>query len=70
MPNETWHYLENQFDTVTRTSRKRMNSILVDHKTKIDAAAGTQGAPLIHQLGQVAMITSRLLLQESSLVKL
>ncbi len=42
---ETWHYLENQFDTVTRNSRKRMNSIAADTGAKLNT--GAQNVPAI-----------------------
>jgi hypothetical protein len=39
MANETWHYLENQFDSVTKLNRKLMDAILKDHYSKLSGAA-------------------------------
>lgn len=49
MANESWHYLENQFDGVTRESRKRMDAILADTFPKLVAgtAANSAIAPLV-----------------------
>lgn len=35
-----WHYLENQFDNATVSSRLRMNILIVDHAAKLGAKAG------------------------------
>lgn len=40
MADQTWHYLENQFDNSTRNSRKRMNILIEDHAAKLTAGAG------------------------------
>jgi len=37
MAHELWHYAENQFDNVTKTSKKRMNIISSDHLSKLQA---------------------------------
>jgi len=39
--SEPWHYLENQFDSVTRTRRKLLHQIYLDHLQKL--TAGTVG---------------------------
>ncbi len=44
MANETWHYLENQFDSVTRRARKRMDSILADTHPKLAQGANLNPA--------------------------
>lgn len=41
MAEETWHYLENQFASVTAGNRKLMHAILKDHYDKL--AAGVPG---------------------------
>lgn len=43
MPDETWHYLENQFDSVTKGRRGRMNSILNDTYQKLSASISNDG---------------------------
>jgi hypothetical protein len=49
MPEEVWHYLENQFDSATRGRRRRMNAILFDAVAKITqgAAANPALAPVL-----------------------
>ena len=37
---ETWHYLENQFDNVTKGSRKQMQVITNDHNSRLVAQSG------------------------------
>lgn len=44
MPEETWHYLENQFESVTRENRKLMDAILTDAHAKFNAGAGGHAA--------------------------
>ncbi len=44
MPTETWHYLENQFETVTSGSRSRMNAILADSHAKLTLGAAENAA--------------------------
>lgn len=46
MADETWHYLENQFDSVTKGRRGRMDSILNDTYVKLNAAVGQNAAYL------------------------
>jgi hypothetical protein len=44
MAAETWHYLENQFETVTDGSRQRMNSLLADTHAKLTKGAADHAA--------------------------
>lgn len=37
MAHELWHYAENQFDNVTKNSKRRMNIISADHLSKLEA---------------------------------
>lgn len=55
MPEVTWHYLENQIESVTAGNRKLMNAILLDHHAKLTAAALSDArlAPLVTFLAPV-----------------
>ncbi len=44
MATEIWHYLENQFETVTEGSRGRMNAILADTHAKLTKGAADNPA--------------------------
>lgn len=55
MADQTWHYLENQFDSVTKGNRKLMHAILKDHYGKLSSEAATNPAvqPLLDDLQPV-----------------
>lgn len=55
MADQTWHYLENQFDSVTKGNRKLINAILKDHQGKLKGAAASEPKfqPLLDNLQPV-----------------
>lgn len=57
MPVQTWHYLENQFESVTRTSRKLMDTILTDSHAKFHAGASSHASV---NAGYVLLNTAKL----------
>lgn len=54
-PSTTWKYIRNQFATSTEGSRKRMNTLLFDHLSKVNqgALAGAATAPLTAVLQKI-----------------
>lgn len=54
-PSTTWKYIRNQFATATEGSRKRMNTLLVDHLSKVNQGAltGAPAAPLTAVLQKI-----------------
>ncbi len=52
-----WKFVENQFDTITRHSRKRMNAIALDHLTRLGSIKGNLHVSALYTRTQPLVVT-------------